>query len=290
MKQIIYGDILFIINFSMDFLALYMTAKISRINLNVKETVFSAALGAIFSVISVITPNKGIVPFFIAVSVSLLMCYVAFGFGTPRRFFGSTLIFYTTNFLLGGCITAIFNAINSYRNIGRIYINGNVASLTSSLSMGKLLPIALAAALVVSLSADYYSKRKSIKSVNIEATYLSEKVSFEAFCDTGNLLCEPLSNLPVIVAANGVLNKILTDEFKKIITSRNCTELFDFSSSEMKRIRIIPANTVTGKGIMLAFKPDKLTVNGIEKDAYLAVDVGKNDFAGYEAIAPAQLV
>ena len=50
MEQVVYGDVLFIINFSMDFLSLYVTAKFIHLRLRLVPAIAAAAIGAVYGV------------------------------------------------------------------------------------------------------------------------------------------------------------------------------------------------------------------------------------------------
>ena len=50
MKQTLYGDVLFLVNFSMDFLTLYITALILHRSVKKRRFVLSAAIGGVYGV------------------------------------------------------------------------------------------------------------------------------------------------------------------------------------------------------------------------------------------------
>ena len=104
MEQVVYGDVLFIINFSMDFLSLYVTAKFIHLRLRFVPTIAAAAIGAVYGVASVILDGNELISYFISAAVSILMCYIALGKHLLLR---HTLIFYAVSLGLGGCMTAL---------------------------------------------------------------------------------------------------------------------------------------------------------------------------------------
>ena len=80
MEQIIYGDILFLVNFSMDFLALYITAKLMKLKFKLSRGLISASLGSTYGVISVCIPIEIVASFIITAGVGLAMCFILNGF------------------------------------------------------------------------------------------------------------------------------------------------------------------------------------------------------------------
>ena len=92
------------------------------------------------------------------------------------------------------------------------------------------------------------------------------QVNFAAKVDTCNSLREPFSNLPVIVASEEVLKPILPQDFWPFIKGNEMQNFEDF------KIRFIPFQTVSGEGLLPAFKPDVVKIkNDFEKEAYIAV-------------------
>ena len=102
------------------------------------------------------------------------------------------------------------------------------------------------------------------------------QVSIDAIIDTGNLLCEPFSGLPVIVAEMDALESVLPEGLE------------NFPEQPASGIRVIPYCGVGGEGIMPAFRPEKLTAvlpgsRPRSADAYIGVlrkgRVGKDHHA-----------
>ena len=75
MEQIIYADVLFIVNFSMDFLALYITSKILHHDCHFLPMTLSAGLGALYGVVSLIM--SGIIS--VVVTAGLYLNFVKYG-------------------------------------------------------------------------------------------------------------------------------------------------------------------------------------------------------------------
>ncbi|GEM_PF-1725048 len=85
------------------------------------------------------------------------------------------------------------------------------------------------------------------KPVRVTVTNKNETITFMACVDTGNVLVEPLSNLPVIVAERQALQGI----------------------EEGTAARPVPFCTVGGKGRLFAFAPDSVAVDGAPVEALL---------------------
>ena len=116
-ERIIYGDVLLVINFSMDFLSLYITARIMHIKLNSFRITLSAVIGALYSLLIISISTKAIVSGVLSIAFSFLMCFIAYGKFKIARYIKNTIVFYIVNFALGGGITAICNLLNVFYHL-----------------------------------------------------------------------------------------------------------------------------------------------------------------------------
>jgi hypothetical protein len=115
-------------------------------------------------------------------------------------------------------------------------------------------------------------------------------------CDSGNFLREPASGRPVIITGYSTLCPLLPPELHYAFRRKNTAALGEIDMKYMKHVRIIPISTVGHSGILLGFLPDKITVDGIERDACIAIDDNvlpagkKSDYNGFSAVIPAVLL
>lgn len=294
MEQIIYGDILFLVNFSMDFLALYITGKIMHLKQKTVTHIIAAAIGAAYAVADVFYSGNSVIGTLLHISVSCLMCYIVFGTGGIVFFFRSLLLFWAVSFTLGGTMTALFNLINLRR--GHVFMNGNITEIYSEIPF---LWIIIAAVLsgIISVASGRLFKRKSIeKDITVIAEFEGRRIEFQCMCDSGNLLREPVTGRPVIITGYSTLYPLLPPELHYAFKRKNTAALSNIDMKYMKHVRIIPISAVGHCGILLGFIPDKIIINNVERDACIAIDdilkpaAGKNNYNGFAAIIPAVLV
>ena len=113
MERVVYADILFLINFSMDFLCLYISSKILSIKLSSIRAILSATLGGVYSVLALFLPSAYGLSFIVDVGVCLLMCLVAWGKARKKGdLFVGAAFYFAISMALGGVMTAIFNLLN----------------------------------------------------------------------------------------------------------------------------------------------------------------------------------
>ena len=75
--QTLYIDVYFLINFTVDFLALYFASVFSRVPTSVKRLIFSSLLGALFASGMIFLPEIPILQILTAIITLLLCAYIA---------------------------------------------------------------------------------------------------------------------------------------------------------------------------------------------------------------------
>ena len=121
----------------------------------------------------------------------------------------------------------------------------------------------------------------------IEAERLGRRAEFFALEDTGSSLREPVSGRSVIVADAQTLRGLFDSGTYEIIRSAGPVEA-------MARLgagyMLVPYRALgTGSGLLLAFRPDSLLVDGEESGSLIAVSGGEIiEGRGYSAILPAE--
>ena len=92
--------------------------------------------------------------------------------------------------------------------------------------------------------------------------------------DTGNTLYEPFSHLPVIVVNEKAVKPIIGKEFDKLIDGEYDTLAIK------KQYRLIPFQSVGGKGLLPSFMPDKIYIDNEECQQKIYIAVCKDEIAG----------
>ena len=110
----VYVDLLFLINFSMDYLCLYVTVKIIHQKIKLSRMLIASALGGAYSVAALFLPFGAPIEFIFDVVICFAICLIAFA-QKGRRFSKILLygfLFVGISMMTGGCMTAIFNLLS----------------------------------------------------------------------------------------------------------------------------------------------------------------------------------
>lgn len=259
----VYADILFLINFSMDFLTLCLTGKLTAKKLSRGRLILSAALGGLCGTAAMFL-LKG-VPFVLCgLCLALIMTRIAFGkYGKAARLVRDSVILWGTGTLLGGIMTSVLS-------FGEVHGNAVYAEDGGD----GFLPIFLLCFGISSFLVRLTNSSSAKTSAEITVFAEGITVTFTALADSGCLLTEPISGTPVIVASAKALGQLA------VKLTADDTSL---------RLRMIPADGVCGHRLLRGFIPERVTVNGNEVSAVVACDLGGTDYGGLEGIVPMKL-
>lgn len=252
MFYVVYIDVLFLVNFFMDFITLTLAGRLLRKKSGIVRRLLSAALGAACFCLIMVLPfyrNKGLIEPCMAepcmALVSLLMVAAAFPLNGFKDMIKSLMVFYGSNFFLGGAVTGIYN----YTKLGyylRIAAKGDVHA---QITLGALAGMVIAACILWKLIMKWQREKCQKDAV----TYLvrlkmgNRETREPAFLDTGNHLREPISGKPVILIDMDLAGELLDDEVREAI-------YIFYETGQLNRtgIRLIPYHSVGKNNGMLA--------------------------------------
>ena len=263
--MVLYADILFAINFSMDFISMFITLTFMHKKVNKIRLLTASLVGGIYGVIDVVCKFYTIMSVVISITISLLMCVIVYYGKGKGRFLTFYIIFWGVSATLAGFMSIFYTYLNKILSdyiidypYSDVY-NGARFFIIASLTM-----------IVAVIFGRVFSKEHEIKSVELTISFNSKLYKMDALCDSGNLLSDPLSGKMVI---------LISDE----------TEL----GKEIGKIEDIykrykPYSTTTGKGMLKGIVPKSIIIN--EEEISAEVAPVKNTFAGYAGCIPTSLI
>ena len=187
----VYVDILFLINFCMDFLALYLTGGAMRTERRLPRLLFSAALGAVYAVADVLYCRNYIFSLLTGIFVSFVLCLVAFYDRRGISLFKHFLLFWGISLLLGGAVTTL------YTLLGGVF--GETTGTPTRTDV--LLTLAGIASIAIAAAERFFMRHTEEKAVRLLLSHGEHSVTLNALCDSGNLLLDPVSARPVVIVA-----------------------------------------------------------------------------------------
>jgi len=274
---VLYADVLFFINLSMDFLTLYITASLTHTKGSPGRMIAAAALGAGYGVLAVLLTFHPTLSLLGSFAVSMLMTLITFG---CQRGFGGLL---RQSFLVWGSGSLLGGFMSVLVSLGEpVYFDHGDRP-----SYARYFVITFAAAIAF---VRLFLNKAERKNAEVVFRLNGEVVRFTALADSGNLLREPLGGNPVIIASADLMPYEIREQLKGFMNMNAATTETVCAGIKLK-IRLIPQKTVGGSGVLPGFVPDEITVNGIKKAAVIAVDEKgkKRGYGGFDGIVPMSL-
>lgn len=287
--KILYIDVLFLINFCLDYMALHLTGGLLHRERRVGRLLLASLLGALYATITVLYQGNDAVSFAISVIFSFLMVFFVYGGASCRHFFKTAIVFYGVSLLLGAIVTVAYSTLN------RSLSMDVVAEDFSERRLGLFFLLAGMAGLLLRWAGIWLSKSASGDTeCAVKACLFGKEVSFRALLDSGNLLTDPLSGRRVVVVGESAVRAALPKELLRMLAT-DPPDPARLPYAVARRIRLIPVGSIGGRRLLVGVVPDQLILhagNGGEKkiDAILAIDTeGRTDYGGCQGIMPMSL-
>ena len=258
----VYLDIVLLENLCMNYIILFATGYIMKLKMKQLRLVLSAMLGGIYAVIAYIEILPIYSSFAMKILLSVLMVHIAYNSKNIKNLLKQLVVFYLISFAFGGSAFALLYFVRPQD----ILIRNGVYVGTYPIKIALLGGIV---GFIITYIAFKVVKTKLHKKdiiYNIEIHIKEKTLKLKAMLDTGNMLKDPISGMPVIVVEKqelySILPKKLLDNIDKLIGGEAENLLEQVEEKEIfTRFRMIPFSSV-GKqnGIMLGFKSDQVVI------------------------------
>ena len=244
----VYADVLLVINGFINYLLLLCNMKILKLNTTRLRLLSGAVIGSLFSLKIFLPEYHQGADFLMRFAFSCLIILCAYKFSSVGEFVKAFVCFFAVSFIFSGMMIAVILFINPP---DLIYDSGIVYYNISFLSV---VILSCAGFTFISL-AERLLKKKVSTNLIFETTVIhnNKSISGRGLADSGNTLKEPFSGEDVIVAGYSHIKSILPESIKEYINSGNIAPADE-------TIRLIPVSTVSGTGLLPAFRADCVTV------------------------------
>ncbi|MPW25188.1 hypothetical protein GC105_05210 [Alkalibaculum sp. M08DMB] len=240
MNYYIYGEVVLIENFLINFIILMITAKILRKRIKWLRIIPGALLGAIYSIMQF----KYIIftHFSFKIALSVFIIIITFYPINIKQFTNYMLLFYSISLLFGGCVIAIIILSNHSSNM-TLNINGVKSStITIGVFIGILVVIKAR-----ELMIDIKLRKTNILDIRIGLN--SQTLYTKGFTDTGCHVTDPLNGKPILLVEYEAIKEILPLRLKNYYYTYDDKLDYDIDKKIMeieilKKIRFVPFHTV----------------------------------------------
>lgn len=273
MEQVVYADVLWLIDFSMDLLALGIAGRMAQREARGWRLCAAAALGGVWSVLALLGGWDGVPGLVLDLAVAAVMVFLAFGRASPGRFALTLGSFFLATLLLGGSMTAL---ANFFADDGEAAASGGGFFLLALAGSG------------VTLLGTHLRRRAAPRQVRVTVEIGERGLTLDAMTDSGNLVRDPVSGRGVIFITPRRLTALVGEPLRSVLLAQRVEGIADLPAADARRLCLVPASTVQGRGMLVALRPDRVAVGGEDCTA-LICPMADARGCDYDAIMPADL-
>lgn len=263
----IYLDVVLVENLIMNYIILYATGIILKINIKHIRLIISSLLGAIYSIIAYMSVLEIYSSIILKIILSVVIVYISYNPQNVKQLWKHILIFYMTSFVFGGAAFALIYIVRPQE----IFTKNGLFLGTYPLKT--ILLGAIIAFFVIITSFKIVKSKISKKDMFclVKVKINNKEIETKVMIDTGNLLKEPISNTPVIVLEHTLLYdcipKEILNNLEKILGGEFSNVPEEIKNQYISKLKVIPFSSL-GKqnGMLMGIKPEYIIIKNEEQE------------------------
>lgn len=261
----IYLDIVIIENLIMNYIILYATSIIAKKKIKNMRAIIASSVGTIYVIMLYVTKLPIYSEIISKMLLSVIMVYIMFKPSNLKLLGNQLVLFYLTSFVFGGVAIALIYLIKPEEVLTQngIYLGSYTLK---TVFLGGILGLFL---IMLTFKIIKTKITKKDMFYNIEITIDEKKVYTKAMIDTGNLLKEPITNIPVIIVERTLLyetiEKEILNNLEEILSGNFDKVPENIRNKYLSKLKVIPFKSL-GKenGMLLGIKVDKVIIENEE--------------------------
>lgn len=255
--MIIYVDIVLIENIIMNYIILFATASINKVELKLIRIFIASLIGGIYAVISYISGLELYKTLILKILLSITMVYIALSPKTIKKCLKQLLIFYLTSFTFGGTAFALLYFIKP----SEILMKNGIYIGTYPLKIALLGGTVGFAIIVIAFKIAKGRLTSKTMYCKISIKFLENQINSTAMIDSGNLLKDPISGIPVVIVETSLLQNIIPENILNSTIQILEGKMENIENKYASRLRIIPFTALgTPNGLLLGLKADGIKI------------------------------
>ena len=244
----LYVDVLFLVNFFMDYIILLFVWKVLHCETRHVFIIAGAGLGALLTCILIILPIPSVFLEMLLFHIVVNTCMIQVGLKAKNIsvFLRAFFLLYIGSVLMGG----ILNAIGQYVKIGSLFLVFAILGYYLSLGIWNFL-----------------SKLQRWNSchVRVKLIFQDQEVELDALIDTGNSLYDPVTDKPVSILTKEIGGRFLQEEVRSI-SLRTLTNAESFLPLIcIDKLWILDGQNRCYEHVLFAIAEEEFSKNGMYK-------------------------
>lgn len=273
--RVLYIDVYFLINFTVNLLALYFSCTLLHFPIRRWRLCLCAMLGALLAVVSVLWHEKFFLLLAASFAILLGMIVLAGAGGGVFRRLRLALLFFLFEFLIGGIVHFGYGFLEE--KIGDLWVESGVEN-RKLLYLCALILLALG---ILRLAVSLLESGAHEKSCEVEIRIGEKRFFGSALVDSGNFLRDPLDGASVVLIKSRVAECLLPSAFLS-------EDIAALEKDYQKKLRLIPVRIMGSQRILLGIRPDDFSIFLKKKKEHVRVTVAydkeKGDYEGYSVL------
>lgn len=274
----LYIDVYFMINFTVDILAIFVALKMVHLGIRMGRIILCGILGGAFAILELFLPIKALEVLLAAIFLLLITQISCIGASWSRRI-KFLFSFYISTFLISGIVNFMYQLMDRY--VKNIAIESGQSTNKKALVFSLIILLMIGA---LRLFIMMFSGATNETNVDLVINIGGKRLEIEALIDTGNLVKDPMNMNPVIFIKKAYAERIFAKEVLEL------SHLDDLPLEYRKRIRLIPVTRGGQTHVMTGVKVDSVIMRREEReeplDATIVIDKEEGTYGGYFALAP----
>lgn len=255
MEQTVYGDLLFFVNFCMDFQCLFLTARLLHRPFPVRRSVLASVFGALYACAALFLAVDGMLALFLDLAVCFLMCALVFA-GKRQGLRGILIpfaLYFGVSFAVGGVMSGMATLLS---HISFLPQEGGEDGSTLMFFL-----LALLGGGGTFLWGRLCQRRAKGKRVRLSLALCGKVLCVTGLLDTANLLTDPVGGRPVAILSREEGVRWLPPPLAALV-ERGSVDLTTLPPELAHRVRLVPAQSVTGHALLLCVLPERAVLDG----------------------------
>lgn len=276
LTQVIYADVLFILNTYITYILMLLTAMLCGVNIKRLRLTLTAFIGGLYSFIILIPHISDSLIAISRVPAALLFIFISFRNVSLRVFVRLFSAFFLVNFIFAGAMLALWYFVhpgNMYLSSFIIYFD--IEPLT--------LIILTAVCYFIIKAVTCLIKIRQPKNTIFDMTlHINNKQTvMKAFFDTGNNLIDPFTGKQVIIVSRSALSFFFPEG----------TDIYAQAQSLGLNVRFLPFDSLGGSSLLHCFRAERVQIKGLSvnvtlKEPLIALTDKKIKGGAFSALLP----
>lgn len=279
--QTLYIDVYFLINLTVDMLALHFSGILSAVPLRSRKLLFSSFLGALLASVGLFLPDNPYIRILFLLFGNIFITLVATGNVKFRRRIRFGIAFIVLVSVIGTLVGVLWDIFDKY-------LYDSLAEVSSEPVNRKLLLLSVSILLcigVIKMILTFFSDGAVMGGkASVEIVFRDKSITVDALIDSGNLAVDPINMCPVMLIKPDAAARL----FPKELIELGDPDLLE--RDVRRRVRLIPVSRLGATHVLVGIKPDsaRLIDGKRREELFLTVAIDKEggSYSGYQALMP----